>query len=135
MKHLLKGFCLFAGGFIAGKVMTQKAVKQTLNELYDRDNNLGNSHANFTAKIKQEIILESRKDAEDVLDTMRNMISTYGVVSVADLHDLTGAIANYTDSNYGWTALNSAKVVRVRNGYLLKLPRPKTLSTRRKHNA
>lgn len=70
-----------------------------------------------------DIILDTRKEAEEVLDRMDDLIDTYGVVSVADLYDLVGISGNYTDNKYGWTNLRNADVQRVRDGYLLKLPK------------
>lgn len=54
---------------------------------------------------------------------MDELIDTYGLASVADLYDLVGKTCEYTDNNYGWNDIRSAAVVRVRDGYLLKLPR------------
>lgn len=70
-----------------------------------------------------DIVLETRGEAEEVLDQMVNLIDTYGIVRVADLHDLVGITGNYTDNKYGWMNLRTAEVVRVRDGYALKLPR------------
>lgn len=70
-----------------------------------------------------DIILDTRKEAEEVLDRMDDLIDTYGMVSVADLYDLVGISGNYTDNKYGWTNLRNADVQRVRDGYLLKLPK------------
>ena len=70
-----------------------------------------------------EVILQSRGDAEEVLSQLNDMIDTYNVASVADLYDLVGITGNYTDNRYGWTNLANADVVRVRDGYMLKLPR------------
>lgn len=70
-----------------------------------------------------DIILDTRKEAEEVLDRMDDLIDTYGMVSVADLYDLVGVSGNYTDNKYGWTNLRNADVQRVRDGYLLKLPK------------
>ena len=70
-----------------------------------------------------DIILESRGEAEEVLSRMDELIDTYEVVSVADLYDLVGITGNYTDNKYGWTDIRSAKAVRVRDGYMLKMPR------------
>lgn len=70
-----------------------------------------------------EIILGNRGEAEDVLDRMDEIVSTYGTVSVADLYDLVGITGKYTDNKYGWTNVHNATVVRVREGYLLKLPK------------
>lgn len=71
-----------------------------------------------------DIILDNRGEAEDVLSRMDELISTYGLVSVADLYDLVGITGNYTDNKYGWTDIRSAAPVRLREGgYLLKLPK------------
>lgn len=70
-----------------------------------------------------DIILETRGEAEDVLDRMDDLIDTYGIVSVADLYDLVGIQGNYTDNKYGWTNLRNADIQRLRDGYLLKLPK------------
>ena len=70
-----------------------------------------------------EVILETRAEAEDVLNRLDELISIYGMASVADLYDLVGISGQYTDNKYGWTDTRSATSVRVRDGYLLKMPR------------
>ena len=70
-----------------------------------------------------DIILESRGEAEEVLTRMDELIDTYGVVSVADLYDLIGKSCEYTDNKYGWTNIRNAEPIRVRDGYMLKLPK------------
>lgn len=70
-----------------------------------------------------DIVLSSRADAERVLDAMDNIINEYDAVSVADLCELVGVQSNYTDNKYGWTNLRNADVQRVRDGYILRLPR------------
>ena len=73
----------------------------------------------------QEVTLEDRGDAEDVLRSMNNLINIYRVVSVADLYDLVGMPTNYTDNNYGWTDLTGTRIIRDRDGYfILDLPKP-----------
>lgn len=70
-----------------------------------------------------DIILESRADAEDVIARLEEIIDVYEMVSVADLYDLVGMSGQHTDNKYGWTDVHSASHVRVRDGYLLKMPR------------
>lgn len=70
-----------------------------------------------------DIILETRGEAEEVLTRMDELIDTYGVVSVADLYDLIGKSCEYTDNKYGWTNIRNAEPIRVRDGYMLKLPK------------
>jgi len=71
-----------------------------------------------------DIIFNSRGEAELVLERLDEIIATYGVTSVADLYDLAGiSNQNYMNNKYGWTDIHNAKVVRVRDGYILQLPR------------
>lgn len=70
-----------------------------------------------------DIILETRGEADDVLTRMDELIDTYGIVSVADLYDLVGKSCAYTDNKYGWTNIRNAEAVRVRDGYMLRLPK------------
>lgn len=71
-----------------------------------------------------DIVFDNRGDAELVLAAMEDVIAQFDVVSVGDLYDLAQiSTHNYTINNYGWTDLSSARVVPVRDGYMLKLPR------------
>ena len=71
-----------------------------------------------------DIIFETRGDAELVLDQLESAIANYGIASVADLYDLAGITCRkYTANRYGWTDIQSAKVIRTREGYTLQLPR------------
>ena len=71
-----------------------------------------------------DVIFDTRGDAEAVLDAMNDIISQYGTVSVSDFYDLSRVPNdNYTMNRYGWTNIGGATAVRVRDGYILKLPR------------
>lgn len=70
-----------------------------------------------------DIILSTRGEAEDVLSRMDELIETYGLVRVADLYDLVGITGNYTDNKYGWMNIRNAEIIRVRDGYMIKMPR------------
>lgn len=74
-----------------------------------------------------DIVLETRGDAEDVLSRMDELVDTYGIVSVADMYEMVGITGNYTDNKYGWTNIRNARPVRVRDGYLLDLPKPQPI--------
>lgn len=77
---------------------------------------------------REDIILDSRGEAEEVLERMSELIDTYGMVTVADLYDLIGKSCEYTDNKYGWTNIRNAEAVRVRDGYMLKLPKALPIS-------
>ena len=69
-----------------------------------------------------DIVLESRAEAEEVLDRLDEMIEEFGMASVLNLYDVIGVTAAFTSDKYGWTDIRNATAVRVRDGYLLKLP-------------
>lgn len=89
----------------------------------DRDRDYDRNRTRRSVYDYDDIILDTRGEAEDVLNRMDDLIDAYGVVSVADLYDLVGVQGNYTDNKYGWTNLRNAEVRRTRDGYLLKLPK------------
>lgn len=72
-----------------------------------------------------DIIFDSRGDAEAVLSAMEDIIEQFGVVSVGDFYDLAQvSTTNYAINKYGWTDLRTAEAIRTRDGgYMLKLPR------------
>lgn len=74
-----------------------------------------------------DIIFESRGEADMVLDTLRECVDQYGQVTVRDFLDAVGmseaGYTNYTQNNYGWKDLRDAYVSRIREGYLLVMPR------------
>ena len=70
-----------------------------------------------------DIVLETRGEAESVLSRMDEIIDEYDSVRVADLYDLVGITGDYTDNKYGWTNIRNARVVRTRDGYKIEMPR------------
>ena len=71
-----------------------------------------------------EIVLDDRSEAEQVIDQLFDIVSRYDFASVADLYELVGLTSAHTDHKWGWEDLTGAGVSRVRGGYLLDLPEP-----------
>lgn len=90
---------------------------------YRTENERSERKSTYTVRDYDNITLDTRGEAEDILTSMDELISMYSIVSVADLYDLVGIVGSYTDNKYGWTNLNTAKVIPTRDGYKLKLPR------------
>lgn len=102
---------------------SSKGSKVSYSKYYDdRDRGYERRRARIGYEY-DDIVLESRAEAEEVLNSMDDLLERYGIVSVGDLYDLVGIQGNYTDNKYGWTSLRSASVHRTRDGYLLKLPK------------
>jgi hypothetical protein len=76
-----------------------------------------------------DIVLESRSEAEEVIDRLFDLVSRYESATVADLYELVGLASAHTDQKWGWTDVRGAGVSRVRGGYLLDLPEPEPLSS------
>lgn len=71
-----------------------------------------------------ELIFESRAEAETVIDRMLDHLSTYDVISVGDFYEYAGVSSNHTDYKYGWMNIRSAEVVRIGGGkFIIKLPK------------
>lgn len=74
------------------------------------------------------IEIPDRREAEEVLERMYDMLSQYGEVSVADLYGLTGIKVEHTDYKWGWRELRGSRVARLSSGrFLLDLPQPQSL--------
>lgn len=75
-----------------------------------------------------DILFETRAEAQNVLDSLADIIDEYGSASIADFYDLCGVTENYTDHKYGWTDVSKATISSVRGGYfVLNLPRARQI--------
>lgn len=70
-----------------------------------------------------DIVFESRVEAEEVRRQMLDVIARYGFVTVADMYDMAGLTPPYTANSYGWTSIRTAETTRVFDGYVIKLPK------------
>lgn len=74
-----------------------------------------------------EIILDTRVEAEEVIDRLFDLVAQYDVARVSDLYELLGISGPYTTQKWGWRDIRGAGVTKVRNGYLLDLPVPEPI--------
>lgn len=70
-----------------------------------------------------DIVLDTRGEVENVIRHMDDLINQYGSVSVADLYDMVGILGTPNDNKWGWMNIRNAEPIRVKDGYLLKLPK------------
>ena len=72
----------------------------------------------------QDLVLPSQEAAEVVLANLFELLNQYRVIAIGDLNDLVGKTSTPSDNSYGWTSLDGARISKVRDGFLLELPRP-----------
>lgn len=74
-----------------------------------------------------DIVLDNRGAAEQVIDQLAELISTYEVATVSDFYQMVRITGTFQDDKWGWTSMVGARVDRVRDGYLIRLPRTEYL--------
>lgn len=70
-----------------------------------------------------EIIVETRGEAEKVIDGLGLLVEQYGVARLSDMYELLEITPSYTDDKYGWYDLRGTSISRNSQGYLLNLPK------------
>lgn len=74
-----------------------------------------------------DVVLQTKAEAEDVLFRLSDLCENYGEATVSDLYACVGITAAYPLQNYGWKSLADARIVAVRDGWLLDLPKEQYL--------
>ena len=69
------------------------------------------------------LVFDTRGEAEAAKQQMHDLIGRYGLVTVSDLYEMANQVAPYTAQKYGWIDVSGVETVRVRDGYILKLPK------------
>ncbi len=97
------------------------------NSMHTRDrhsrtvtDNRGRSRANDVS----DVLFDRRGEAEAVLSELIDTVNKYEVATVRDFFEMAGISASYTDQKWGWTDVSDARVSRVRDGWIVDLPRP-----------
>lgn len=115
------------GGRRGGRI-DYNGISRSRSPLFDREEReRGLSRRSRATHDFDEIVLESRAEGIEVIQQMYDYLAKYEQVTVGDLYGLVGITAQFTDDRWGWVDLRGADVVRVRDGYLLDLPRPVAL--------
>lgn len=76
-----------------------------------------------------DIIIETRGEAEEVRDQLIDMCIDFGLVSVADFYSMVDVTSTYADNKWGWDDMRGLDIIRARGGrgYIINLPKPKPL--------
>lgn len=77
----------------------------------------------------EDYIVETKAEADIVVERLMDILDSYDMVSLADLHELLGLPHDqHTDNKWGWTYLKNVEIRAVREGYLIALPSIQELS-------
>ena len=114
-----------------GRIGGRKSGDRTATRNYVNYNRMSDSRSTHRSNEQRrnafsfdDILFDTKADAEEVLYHLNSAIAEYRIATVADLYDLAGITGEYTYQDYGWTNLSNAKTVRVRDGrYVIDLPR------------
>lgn len=124
------GIDMFLYGGSGKNKSSASGTKVSYRSYYDQKNPNSSSGYRSSESTKShngfeydDIIFNNRGEAEAVKQQMQGAIGRYGFVTVADLYDMVDLPAPYTSQKYGWMDVSGAEAVRVRDGYMLKLPR------------
>lgn len=74
-----------------------------------------------------DIVLNSRQDCEQILESLGDIIETHDAASLADFYSLLGLPSSFVDNSWGWTSMSGSAIQQVRDGYMLLIPRPQPI--------
>lgn len=94
-------------------------------EYYSKKNGNGRiTTKSATGYHLDDMIFDSRNDADDKFEQLAELLAENEVVSVYEYYDICEQSADQTDWNYGWTSLEGSSILRDRNGWRLHMPKP-----------
>lgn len=109
---------LLLGGF-GGRVLLFRQIQTRRNNRQQ----FGKYISRTTGGYRDKHMYDSREEAEEVLDKLREIVSNYGSASLVDLKQCAGISYDLTDHKYGWTDLSAAIVYGTHGGYKVDLPK------------
>ncbi len=65
----------------------------------------------------------SKEEVEEVLESLDEMIEEFGMASELDLYNLIGIEEPSASNKYGWIDIRNTTITRVKDRYLVKLPK------------
>ena len=73
----------------------------------------------------------SVEEVMHIFGMLRKVIQEYGYASVRDLYDVIGVTGSSDDYDLGWITLNKCNLIPTKDGFILELPKPINLLTRK----
>lgn len=120
MNTTVKNALIFTGGVIVGfascEVLAIKMIKK-----------YGKSRRSQSVSRCDDVIFDSYANAANTLDQLQTIIDQYACVTLGDYRDIIGLESYYADLKVGWKDLSNAKIIRVRNGWTIDMPKMITI--------
>lgn len=69
------------------------------------------------APILKFIRFKTKKEAEAVLKSLKEVLASYDVVTLADFYSLSNVESRYVDNNWGWASLDGTSIIKTPNKY------------------
>jgi len=57
------------------------------------------------------LIFDTKKEAEEVLANLLELIKEYKTITLCDVYDLVGIESSFIDTKYGWTDIKKARII------------------------
>lgn len=140
MGKFVKGLLIFTGGAIVGGYSVVNAAMKSETFTTALKDAAGKKIVEvlYVSKTKSEappygriedLVFESRRDADEVLDAMAALVGKFGLVTLGDAYEIaTAGPRTYSMERYGWTSVEEGRVVCNRNGrYVINLPKPEKI--------
>lgn len=99
-----------------------RSRRTSYDRMYDDRRDMGRRRSSRPSYDIDDIIFDTRDDAELALDRLERILDQYGTVRVADLNSVAGITGSWTDKNFGWTDLRGVRVLPVPEGYIIDFP-------------
>lgn len=121
---------LWGGGPRPMSNIVSSAVMRGGNNAYHQVSSTGIGAPSSTPPVSrnsgnyEDLICPSQEKAEMLLANLFALHNQYNVVTVADLYELANITPAPSHNAFGWMSLDGARISKVREGYLLELPRP-----------
>lgn len=91
----------------------EKAIDDVITQAKIYDETFMRYKPPYRPDLSCHLAYKTRKQAEDVLRTLRIIVNTYGCATIADLKDLMDLPTTWEDCKYGWIAISpNTKIYR-----------------------
>jgi len=117
---------IFGSGKKNAKYVSYNKYSSNTSSARERDRDYTKAYRSRSLQY-DEIIYETRAEAQKVLTMLRDDIEETGVATVSDLFDHSRLRGPATGPDYGWTNLDNAYVSRDGADYIINLPKARPI--------